>query len=193
MEFKYRRPTKDARVESCHVAEETLRITGKLRASERSSFLHPFVSGSGKELEAAGRSIGIIKPKNTKFYFKKKSADRLAEQRLAYAHAARQQSLLDEDLKAFEPSPYEFRFTFDDESGSHDYENADWEAHAMFFNGMLRDGNEQSVLKLMDEKFNVEYPARGMLFAIGNLAKRQKTWQLLGVLRVDETSQGSLF
>jgi hypothetical protein len=32
-----------------------------------------------------------------------------------------------------------------------------------------------------------------MVFAIGNQAKRPKTWQLLGVIRLDEMKQGELF
>ena len=32
-----------------------------------------------------------------------------------------------------------------------------------------------------------------MLFYVGNMAKRPQTWQLLGVLRVDDTGQTSLF
>jgi hypothetical protein len=40
--------------------------------------------------------------------------------------------------------------------------------------------------------FNVEYPLKGMVFAIGNQAKRPQTWQLLGVIRLDEQTQGEL-
>jgi hypothetical protein len=32
-----------------------------------------------------------------------------------------------------------------------------------------------------------------MLFCVGNMAKRPQTWQLLGVLRVDDTGQPALF
>jgi hypothetical protein len=31
-----------------------------------------------------------------------------------------------------------------------------------------------------------------MLFCVGNMAKRPHTWQLLGVLRVDDTRQDAL-
>jgi hypothetical protein len=44
----------------------------------------------------------------------------------------------------------------------------------------------------MDHVFNEDYPKQGMAFAIGNQAKRPQTWQLLGVLRLDELDQGDL-
>jgi hypothetical protein len=45
----------------------------------------------------------------------------------------------------------------------------------------------------MNATFNDEYPRKGMLFCLGNMAKRPQTWQLLGVLRVDDTGQLALF
>jgi hypothetical protein len=48
---------------------------------------------------------------------------------------------------------------------------------------------EKEILDWMDHTFNVDYPRKGMLFAVGNQAKRPHVWQLLGVLRVRETYQ----
>jgi hypothetical protein len=44
----------------------------------------------------------------------------------------------------------------------------------------------------MNQTFNEEYPRKGMVFAIGNQAKRPQTWQLLGVIRLNEQIQGEL-
>lgn len=68
----------------------------------------------------------------------------------------------------------------------------------MFYNGIRSGKSEAEVLDWMDRTFKVEYPSRGMALAVGNQAKRPQTWQLLGVLRLDELSetekaQGSLF
>lgn len=52
---------------------------------------------------------------------------------------------------------------------------------------------EAETLKKMSEVFNDDYPKKGMLFALGNQAKRPQTWQLLGVIRYDEASQSDLF
>ena len=109
------------------------------------------------------------------------------EERDAFKRAASQTSILDKELAALEPSPFEFRFKFEDDDGRHNFQNGDWEAHAMFWNGIHR-MKENEVLDWMNETFNVEY----MLFAVGNQAKRPRTWQLLGVLRVDEMTQTEL-
>ena len=61
----------------------------------------------------------------------------------------------------------------------------------MFYNQRKR-SNETEALKWMDQTFNDVYPKRGMAFAIGNMAKRPQTWQLLGVVRLDEFKQTEL-
>ena len=63
----------------------------------------------------------------------------------------------------------------------------------MFFFGRRREGSDRAALEWMSKTFNEEYPKKGMLFCVGNMAKRPQTWQLLGVLRVDDTGQGALF
>ena len=155
--------------------------------------MNRLVSASVKEAAGNSQSLALIRPKSTRFYFKKKKAEDLEKERRIYAEAARQESFFDDRLKALEPSPYDFRFSFEDADEKHDYANGDWEAHAMFFNGLRREGSEQAALDWMSRKFNDEYPRQGMLFCVGNMAKRPQTWQLLGVLRVDDTAQQSLF
>ncbi|WP_240493897.1 hypothetical protein [Paracoccus sp. SM22M-07] len=173
--------------------EDSLAISGAMPEKERAPFLNRFVSSSAEAASGEGRSLALIRPKNTLFYSKKKHPDQLEQERATYAEAARQGSFFDEQLKALEPSPYEFRFKFEDAAGRHDYANGDWEAHAMFFNGRRREGSEQATLQWMNSVFNEDYPSKGMLFCIGNMAKRRQTWQLLGVLRVDATTQYDLF
>lgn len=193
VDFKYRLPTSDRRRESCHVMEDSIQIGGRIRQKDRAAFLNPLVSPSIKDAEAKGHSLALIRPLNTHFYFKKKKPDQLEQERRTYADAARQDSFFDEQLKALEPSPFEFRFKFEDGSGQHDFANGDWEAHTMFFLGRKREGSEQAALNWMIKTFNEDYPQKGMLFCVGNMAKRPQTWQLLGVLRVDESAQASLF
>lgn len=192
VDFKYRRPTRDSRSESCHVMEDSIQVKGSMPFKDRTSFLNRLVSPSVTAAAANGQSLALIRPRNTQFYFKTKKTAELEEERRIYAEAARQGSFFDERLKALEPSPFDFRFKFEDATGSHDYANGDWEAHAMYFHGLRREGSDKAALKWMSKTFNDEYPSKGMLFCIGNMAKRPQTWQLLGVLRVDETDQPSL-
>lgn len=58
----------------------------------------------------------------------------------------------------------------------------------MFYNARNRMGEEKA-LAWMDTTFNEEYPRKGMVFAVGNMAKRPQIWQLLGVIRVDDSAQ----
>lgn len=193
VDFKYRLPTSDRRKESCHVMEDSIAIGGSMPLKDRAPFLNRLVSASVKEAAALGKSLALIRPRNTRFYYKAKSPDEIEEERRAYEAAASQESFFDEQLKALEPTPYDFRFKFEDATGQHDYANGDWEAHAMFFQQRRRTHSDQDTLDWMNSKFNDEYPRKGMLFCVGNMAKRPQTWQLLGVLRVDDTGQGALF
>lgn len=196
--FKYSKPVRDKRVESCHVYEDTIEILGQFPQKERARAFNPLIVSSVAEASRRGQSLALIRPEETRFIFKRKSNSGLAEERIAYSKAARQGLLFDKELDQLEPSPYEFRFKFRDAEAEHTYANGDWEAHAMFYRGTRSGKSDKEVLDWMDHTFNVEYPAKGMAFAVGNQAKRPQVWQLLGVLRLDklsdtERAQGSLF
>lgn len=186
--FDYHRPSRDSRAESCHVHEESIGIDGALPAAERARLLDPMFVGSGQAAMDRGQSLALIRPRNTEFVTRQKKPEKVEEERESYRLAARQTGFFDKELAELEPSPFEFRFRFEDDAGHHDYENGDWEAHAMFYNGRRRMG-EAETLRWMKGTFNDEYPRKGMAFAIGNMAKRPQTWQLLGVVRLDELIQ----
>ena len=186
--FRYSLPRQDKREESCHVHEESIKIVGSLPKNERARVFDPLILPSVAEATRQGRSLALIRPIQPRFSWKRKSPAEMREEREAYARAARQGSLLDKELETLEPSPFEFKFKFRDEEAEHTYINGDWEAHAMFYN-RRRKKSEAEVLQWMDETFNVKYPAKGMVFAVGNQAKRPHIWQLLGVLRLDELSE----
>lgn len=193
VDFNYRVPTSDKRAESCHVWENSIRKDGQMPERDRAPFLNRLVSASVKDAAECGMSLALIRPRNAQFYIKKKKPEDIDQERRTFAEAANQESFFDKKLKALEPSPYEFRFKFEDAAGPHDYANGDWEAHAMFYQQRRRTESEEAALDWMNTKFNEEYPRKGMLFCVGNMAKRPQTWQLLGVLRVDDTGQTSLF
>ena len=173
--------------------EDSIVVGGSMSTKDRSALLNPLISDSVADAAAAGKSLALIRPRNTRFYYKAKADAELDAERKIYEQAASQGSFFDKQLAALEPSPFEFRFKFADGSGPHDYANGDWEAHAMFFNGRKREGSDQATLDWRSTTFNEHYAERGMLFCVGNVAKRPQTWQLLGVLRVDETDQPALF
>lgn len=187
--FRHRPPVHDKRAESCSVEEDSISVVGSMPPRERSQQLDSLILSSVAEAARRGQSLALIRPRDTRFFYKTKSADELTEEREAYARAARQGLLLDKELDALEPTPYTFKFEFKDGDGPHTYTNGDWEAHAMFYNGLRRGKTRGEVLDWMDNTFNVEFPSKGMVFAVGNQAKRPQVWQLLGVIRLDELSE----
>jgi len=191
VDFRYGKP-QDPRVESCRVHEDSIAISGELPKAERSRFLDKVVVGSAKAAEAKGQSLALVRPRNTRFYWREKTKTELASERARFAAYSRQGSMFDKELAALDPTPFEFRFKFEDEAGEHDCENGDWEAHAMFANWSRGRGADE-VLKMMSGKFNDEYPKLGMAFVQGTLFKRPNIWTLLGVIRLDPMVQPDLF
>jgi hypothetical protein len=191
VEFKFRRPTSDARRESCHVLEDTLTCSDKLPIGERGKLLNPIIMPSAKHAAEAGQSLALIRPVNTRFFWRTKSKDDIEQERIAYQEAISQKGFFDEDLKAIDPLPYEFRFSFNDAAGKHDWECGDWETHTTFWK-WRREYGDQGALERLSGTYNDDYPQRGMVFATGNMAARPQTWQLLGVLRLDPERQLAL-
>jgi hypothetical protein len=193
VDYRYSRPPKDPRVESCRVHEESIAIGGELPKAGRSRFLNPVIVPSTRVATERGQSLALIRPTNTRFYWREKSKADLASEMQRIQDYNRQTSLFDKELPPFDPTPYEFRFTFQDAEGKeHDCENGDWEAHAMYWRWSKEYGSARA-LGMMGEKFNDEYPKRGMAFAQGTLFKRPNIWTLLGVIRLDPYAQTDLF
>lgn len=143
--FNYRLPTSDRRSESCHVFEDSIRIAGKLRANERSTLLYPLITGSAKDASEKGLSLTLVRPRNPQFIFREKSVADIERGREAFRKAARQDSIFDVKLAEIEPTPYEFIFRFDDDSGRHEYQNGDWETHAAFFRERKRTSETEAL------------------------------------------------
>lgn len=190
--FRYRRPTRDPRPESCHVMEDQIKIDGKIPEKDRSIFLNRYVSESVHSAAEKGSSLALIRPKNSKFMIKKKKDSKIEKERIKYQKAVRQKSFFDKDLGAIIPVPYEFKFKFQDEYSSHIYKAGDWETSAMYHRAVEREGPDKAI-EWMDRVFNEDYPRNGMMFCVGTIAQYPSTWTLLGVLRVNYPIQGTLF
>lgn len=193
VEFSYREPTTDRRLESRHVFEDTIKVVGKAtKATEKSSLMTSALVLSEKEATDKGHSLALIEPRNVRFRAKKLTPTEIAEIKNGYRQVSQQTSLFDKELAEFEPSPYEFSVSFDDAGGKHTKKCGDWEVHAMFRN-FSRLYGEKEALEKMEHTFSVEYPDRGVVFALGNMQRRPQTWQLLGILRADISPQQSMF
>ncbi|MBF0180156.1 MAG: hypothetical protein HQM03_09040 [Magnetococcales bacterium] len=184
VEYEWRL-SKDRRPESRRVVEESIRPLESMKERDRSAFLHSLVLGSTKEAEQRGQSLALIRPHVPKFSWKKKSNEEIVTERHKYAEAVRQLNLFDvnEEMRALEPCPYEFRFSFSTDSGSHNHVCLDWETSATFFKFRLKYG-EQAALEKMQKIFGEQYIQKGMVFAMGTHSVHPQ-WLLLGVIRLD--------
>jgi hypothetical protein len=191
VKYRWRLPKSDNRRESRHVYEDTLVTESTMPESERSEFLEPLVHGSVRHAASLKASLALVRPHESRFRYKRKSENDIEEERRKFEQAAKQKSFFDKELAQIDPSPYEFRLRFRDESGWHDHRCEDWETTAAFWN-LRRSHGEEIALKHLDEMYNEHYPGRGMALALGNVARRPQTWLLLGVIRLDVPVQSRL-
>lgn len=193
IEYDWVRPSDDRRKESRRVQEDALVVLDQMPARERANFLAPLVLESTDQAVARGDTLALIRPTESKFYWKLKSDQQLQKERAAYKAAASQTSFFDDELAALEPCPFEFRFDYKTADGkSHKATCDDWETSAMFYNLENKYGRDHA-LERMSAVFNDEYPRDGMVFAMGTHSQRPDQWLMVGVIRLNRVSQASLF
>lgn len=188
--FEYRSPRDDRRPESCHVFEDRMEVDGKLAEKERLPLLSPLILPSTSEAAERGMSLALIRPSSSEFKYRRKRPEMIAAEHEAYRLAARQISMLDKELEAFQPVPYAFAFTYLDAAGKHTMRCSDWETSATFWKLSKRYG-EQNALDHLSKMYNEKYPSSGIAFAMGTVKKRPQQWMLLGVIRLDVERQKS--
>jgi hypothetical protein len=184
LRYQWRPPTSDSRKESRHVFEDSLRAAQSMPERERAEFLDPLIISSVREAAERGDSLTLIRPLESRFRWKAKPKERIEAEKRAYRATAQQGSFLDQELAALDPCPYEFRMSFRDDDGQHHHTCSDWETTATYWKLSPKYGSE-GALRHLDKMYNDEYPAKGMVLALGTMAKRPKTWLLLGVIRLD--------
>lgn len=192
VEYDSRRPSDDRRTESRRVNEPTLRVAGALPEPEREHLLHPLMRSSEAEAASRGESLALVRPRNVKFKWRKKTAQQIEEEHRAQLAAFAQGSLFDKEMARLEPCPFDLKLAFDDASGRHLKQCSDWETRAAFFHLRPQYG-EAGALEHLRKSYEEDYPKRGLALALGTMKKRPRQWLLLGMLRVDEPSQGDLF
>jgi len=193
VEFEYRLPTSDKRSESCRVHEESIKIVGAVRSKdEKSAIVDRALVGSEKEAMKHGASLALIRPDKAKFTWAKRLQSELDAAKRNFEKRAAQTSFLDAELAAYEPCPYKFTMSYLDADGPHNKICADWETAAAFFN-LSKKFDEVTVLEHLRRTYTEDYVKTGLVFALGNMAKRPQTWQLLGIFPVQVPIQKQLF
>lgn len=163
-----------------------------MKVAERGSFVSPLIAPSAKAAAESGQTLALIKPETFRFLSKARPKKKIEELKAKYARVSEQASFLDEELRAFQPAPHEFRVKFTDAAGPHDHACEDWETIAAYFRFSNQYGDAEA-LKILSGKYNDEYFPKGILLAQGNMASRPQTWLMLGIIRVNLPAQESLF
>jgi hypothetical protein len=193
IKFNWRLPNDDRRVESRRVDQQSIEIVGQLKKSERDGFLAKTVVTSLVREREAGRSFALLKPEILAFKIEKTDAAEVKAEKELFASIRAQDDLFAKQVtNNYNPCPYNFKYRYRTDDGTREGTCQDWEIEATYHN-WSREYGEQRALADMERVFGREYPAKGMLLAMGTHSLHQDTWLINGVVRQDDISQGSMF
>lgn len=190
VDFTYSTPTNDSRRESCRVYEDSITVTSYVsNKQKRENLVNPAIVASENEAESRGDSLALIRPTSVEFNWRRRDKSEILEARAAFEKQARQSSMFDKELDIIEPCPFEFRMKFRDEDGNiRNKRCSDWETSAAFFNLSLK-YDEETALKHLQQTYCEQYFKIGLVFALGNMVSRPRTWQLLGIFPTARSNQ----
>jgi len=188
VQYRPEAPRDDNRRESRRVDEASLAMVRKMPQRAREGFFDRLFRDSITTAADLGESLTLVRPKSLRFRWREKNAADLDEERKRRARTMKQGSLFDRELEAIEPCPFDLSMAFEDEAGKHEMACGDWETAAAFFNLRRRYGDEQA-LEHLRSTYEDEYSSRGVALALGTVKKRPSQWLLLGIIRLDETTQ----
>jgi len=190
--FKWRLPNDDKRSESRRVDQQSIEIVGELKPSERERFLAKAIVTSLANGRAAGKSFALLKPEIIGFKIEKKNADEMKTEREEFdAIRAQSDFFAQQVTNNYNPCPYIFKYKYRTDDGMREGTCQDWEIEATYHKWSGLYGEEKALVE-MDRVFGKEYPAKGMLLAMGTHSLHQDTWLINGVVRQNDILQGSL-
>ncbi len=188
------RPRGDNRPESLHVDQDTIALLdGPMPAGDRGwrrrMALLPPPARSLEAIQEAqrrdGTSLGMFRPKEITRLVKRKAKPWSERQRAALL----QQRLgLGEtelaELADLEQIPWSFAYEFtcnDDRCRGHEIGILDWEIGESYRRWVREYGDRWE--EKLRERYEIELPARDLHFVVGNLAKRRRTFEIIGLVR----------
>lgn len=185
---KIKRNDQDYRPESFKIDYNSLEIIRKIDTTnnwqERKSLVLSLQFRSIADIQAQGKSLGIIKPKSIERFFSKKTSREWNQ---------KQQAVLNQ-LDLFEPNidlekiPYKFFYQFTDEDNvPHKYSISDWEIMELY--RKCRDRSqllgleaEQYALEKVRQKLEDDFlESKDLYFIVGNLKNHAKSFMIIGL------------
>lgn len=193
VKFEWRKPTNDSRIESRHVNNQTLEISGHVKPRERARLIDKSVVNSLKREFDEGRSLALLKPEIEEFIINKKTSEDLEkQQREIDLFHAQDDMFIPRPAIPVKVCPYEFKYRYRTEDGKREGTCQDWETEATFFYWSKAYG-ENDALERMRVQFGEKLPSRGLYFAMGTHSLYPETWLINGLVQHTPPPQGTLF
>lgn len=191
--FRWRKPIGDDRPESKRIIPESLRIVSKVTGDERSEVAARSVVKSLEEEYSAGRSLALIRPENPTFLIRRLTENEVVKSSRRRAELVNQIDMFAPSLIAREAPPFSFSYRFGHSGATRTHVCIDWETEQTFLK-WRREYGEDSTLTRMKERWGIEIPSRGVVFAMGtHRVKMFRSWLLSGVIQAREPKQAALF
>lgn len=195
------RNPKDFRLESYRINDDSIMIVREIDArnnwQERKSLILPLQFNSVSEIQAQGKSLGIIKPQTiTQCFCKPTEREWNPKQQAVQAQGDLFEPSLD-----LEKIPYQFGYQFTESNGKcHKYSISDWEISELYrkcrdsSNGATLKAKEQDAIIKVKQKLE-ELAKKDLYFMVGNLQSRPQTFMTIGLFYppIQTTNQLSLF
>lgn len=196
--YKFNKPNNDPRTESQKVDPNSIVQLDAIPKQERSRFVAPLIRNSFGEADEKNESLTLIRVSRLAWSWKRKSASEITKEKDAHASLADQLQLIDASAKPLEPCPFSFHVKWAEENGKpHEHESDDWETVGAFAR-FSRDYGEGEALRILKQKYEVDYVKSGLALAFSTHKRRNKhfgtknQWLLVGLIRVDDNKQTEL-
>ena len=191
------RNEKDFREESYRINDTSISVVREIGTKnsweERKSFLLPLQFSSIAEIQAQGKSVGIIKPKSIERYFHK-NTDREWNPK---QKAVQDQGDLFEASVELEKIPYQFGYKFTEiDDAKHSYTISDWEISQLYRGCRNRskaaalEDKEKEALSKVKQKLEDEFLSKkDLYFIVGNLKNHCKVFMIIGIFYPPKAAQ----
>lgn len=191
------RNDKDFREESYRINDTSIEVIREIGTKncweERKSLILPLQFSSISEIQAQGKSLGIIKPKSIEKYFCK-NTDREWNPK---QRAVQDQGDLFEPSVELEKVPYQFGYKFTAaDNRKHSYSISDWEIYQLYRGCRNRSkatnlvDKEKEALSKVKQKLEDEFMSKkDLYFIVGNLKNYCKTFMIIGIFYPPKTAR----
>jgi hypothetical protein len=198
IKYRYVKSDGDPRAESQKVLPESVVVGEQIRSSERANFLQPLIRNSFADSDARRESLCLIRPLELELRAFEKPDSEIRSEELKHKALADQLSMFDQTARPMKPCPMSFVVHWRDQDGKQrSHECDDWETSAAF-NRFERQYGRAKAIEILKKKYEEEYFKAGLVLGFSTHSRRNvefgtsNQWLLVGLIRLDETAQGSL-